>query len=792
MKRIFFTPIILTLFISIFLLCSFKNNPSVNKKIKTGLISDTLDVLNYSIHLDIIYLSKKSIKGYTELTVTPKTNNVNSISLYLLKLNIDSITVNNTIIPSFGYNDTLLRFSLLSPININDTISLKVYYNGKPVTDPSNWGGFYFSADSNYAYNLGVAFQDVPHNYGRVWFPCIDDFIDRATYDYYIRTKNTKTAVCGGTLMNETDNGDGTKTFYWRMHNEIPTYLASVAVGPYVPIKYTFNSLNGNIPVKIYVNPTDSNKTKSSFVNLLNILSVYENNFGPYMWERVGYVAVPFNNGAMEHAANIAYPAAAIDGTLANEELYAHELSHHWFGDLVTCATAEDMWINEGWATYCEAIYVGGLNGYDSYMAKIKSNHYYSLNNSHIDDGGYYAIYGIPASITYGSTVYKNGGDIIHTLRYYLGDSLFFSTVKSWLVDYKYKHISTDELRDYITAKTGINVSDFFEGWIKTPGFPHFSIDSVKYTGTGNDYKVYVRQKFHHRNSFVNSNKIEITFMNDSWQSYAENIEFSGEYGNKIFHLPFVPTTAMIDLNEKVSDATTDYYKVLKTSGTSNFPNSFFSLIINNISDSAFFHVEHNWVAPDALKNPSSTIFRISDKRYWKIDGIIPQGFDAQGRFTYNRYSNGLDNSLLPTAASADSLVLLYRENTKDDWRIVNFIKAGTSAGNLTTNNLMKGEYTFGVGLPSQSGITEDNKKIISLDVFPNPSDDIFNINYKTEEFSLIKIYDSLNKLVYSKELNQKQGQLTWTPGKIKKGVYYIYLYTDGKPVVSKKIIYTK
>ncbi len=794
MKSPNFITNILTMVALIYILCSFSKSSQEEKIVKSGLKSDTIDVLNYAIHLDIIHLSTKTISGYTELTVTPKMNNISAIPLDLLKMTVDSIFVNNSLIQTFSYNDTLLRIPLSAPVNINDTFSVKVYYHGRPVTDPSGWGGFYFSGDSSYAYNLGVGMKDVPHNYGRVWFPCIDDFIDRATFDYYIRVKDTKTAVCGGTLMNETENGDGTKTFYWRLHSEIPTYLASVAVGNYVAVSSVFTGINGNIPVKIYVPANDTNNAKASFINLHNIIGIYENDFGPYLWERVGYVGVPFNGGAMEHATNIAYPLSFINGNLGYEDFYVHELSHHWFGDLVTCASAGDIWINEGWATYCESIFREGLYGKSSYDANIKSNHYTTLSKCHVEDSAYYAIYGIPSVYTYGSTVYKKGADVVYTLRNYLGDSLFFSFVKQWMNTYKFHDISTIQLRNFITAQTGVNMNDFFDGWVFSPGFPHYSIDSVKYSGTGNDYMVYVKQKLHHKPAYVNSNKIEITFMSSAWQKYSETIEFSGQYGSKLFHLPFPPVVTMMDIDEKVSDATTDYYKVIKAAGINSFPNSFFTLDVQSVSDSAFFRIEHNWVAPDPLKTPSSEIFRISDKRYWKIDGIFPAGFSAKGRFNYNRNSNGFENILLPTASSVDSLVLLYRENTDDDWHITNFVKAGnTLAGYLSTNNFYKGEYTFGVGKPNQSGvIKENNFKKYFLNIYPNPSSDNFTIRFKVENNSEIKIYDTVSKLVFSVKINAKQEKVVWKPSTSKQETYLICLFVKGKLVATKKAVYIK
>lgn len=780
---------LLTLAVIFFLLSSFnKFSKDVNKS-RAALKSDTIHVLNYSIHLNIIHLSNKTISGYTELTITPKMNSVNAISLDLLKMTVDSVTIDNSLMPSFFYNDTLLRIPLISPVNINDTISVKVYYHGQPVMDPSGWGGFYFSSDSVYAYNLGVGFQDVPHNYGRVWFPCLDDFVDRSTYDCYIRVKDTKTAVCGGTMMNETNNGDGTKTFYWRINSVIPTYLASVAVGDYVPVSYTFNGMNGNIPVKIYVPPYDTANARNSFVNLLSILNLYESYFGPFRWERAGYVGVPFIDGAMEHATNIAYPLTCINGNLFYEDLYAHELSHHWFGDLVTCETAEDMWINEGWADYCESQYREGLYGVNAYNANIKTNHYYVLTKCHVDDGGYYAIYGIPLTITYGSTVYKKGADVIHTLRNYLGDSLFYSFAKAWMNTYKFNHISTADLRDFMTANTGINVSDFFDGWIYSAGFPQYSIDSVVYTGTANNYRVYAKQKLRQKPTYVNSNKVEITFMNNAWQQYTGTVEFSGQSGSSVISIPFTPTAAMMDLDEKTSDATTDYFKVVKQIGTYSFPNSYFTLNVLSISDSAFFRIEQNWVAPDPLKVSSPDIFRITDSRYWKVDGIFPAGFTATGRFAYNRGTGQFENTFLPTTASTDSLVLLYRANAADDWKIVNFTKSGNnSVGFLTTQNLQKGEYTYGIGKPNQSGVSsQTTEKKSSLKIYPNPTNDTFNIEIIADKGSEIKIYDSGNNLVSIITAGAKQGKYSWKPKA--KGTYFFYLYEEGKIVLVEKAV---
>jgi aminopeptidase N len=376
-------------------------------------ISDSIDVLNYDIHLDLVHLSAHRISGFTTLKITPKHNNIGEFKLNLLKLTIDSIFLGNQKITNFSYNDTIIRTNLPMVLNTNDTIELTVHYHGIPQA--TTWGGFYFTADSAYAYNMGVGLNTQPHSYGKSWFPCIDEFAEKAFYNYYITVKNDKKAICGGTLISVTDNGNNTSTYHWRLHSEIPAYSSSVAVGNYVALIDIFNGINGVIPIQIYVPASDTNHAKASFIHLKNTLSIYESRYGPYLWERVGYVGVPFNNGAMEHATNISFPLFMIDGTLGYEDFVVHELSHQWFGNLATCSTEQDMWINEGWARYSESLCFEGLYGKEFYKNYVRNNHLNVIQTTHIVDNGYRAVYGIPGEYTYGNTVYDKGGDMVHT-----------------------------------------------------------------------------------------------------------------------------------------------------------------------------------------------------------------------------------------------------------------------------------------------------------------------------------------------------------------------------------------
>ena len=321
-----------------------------------SLRSDTVNVKNYSVNLDFTQGGSGIIAGNCAVTIEALMD-INTLSLDLLQLNIDSIIYQGSPI-TYSYNDTLIVANLGGTLSAGGIDTVTVYYNGSPQMDPSGWGGFYMTAE--YFYNLGVGFESDPHNYGRVWHPCFDNFVERATYDFQILTSNNFTAYCNGTRTNVQTVGTDSLLTTWVMATEIPSYLASIAVSDYTHVIQSYNSVlqSISIPVWLAAREPDTTNLKNSFANLHGALAAFESAYGPYVWERIGYVLVPFNSGAMEHATNIAYPLLTANGALTYEKLMAHELSHHWWGDWVTCETAEEMWINEGLAVYSEHLFV--------------------------------------------------------------------------------------------------------------------------------------------------------------------------------------------------------------------------------------------------------------------------------------------------------------------------------------------------------------------------------------------------------------------------------------------------
>jgi aminopeptidase N len=694
-------------------------------------------------------------------------------------MNIDSVFVGYQKIQSFSYMDGLLDIPLPAPATMGDTLESTVYYHGIPFVDPSNWGGFHFAGQ--YAFNLGIGFESDPHNLGRSWFPCVDDFHDRATYDVYGRVENDKKAVGGGTLISVVDNGDNTSTWHWALSQTIPAYLASIAVGNYSLVADTFQGANASVPITYYVQPSQVSKVNGTFLHMKDILAVYESHFGPYPFERAGITATAL--GAMEHATSIAFPNSGITGNLSSEWWYAHEMSHMWFGDMVTCASAEDMWMNEGWAVWCESLFREGIYSNTEYRDNIRSKLREVLRFTHIADNGYRALYGIPAEYTYGSTVYDKGGIVVHTLRNYLGDSLFFGGIKAYLQQYAYNYATSYNLRDFLSDYSGINLADFFDAWVFRPGFPQFGIDSVNVTPDGNNFNasVFVRQKLKGVETYANSNRLEVTFMGPQWQMFSDTLSFSGEYGSKTFSVPFHPMETMADLNEKIADATTDVAKVIKTIGEIDFPDTYSKIIVEQVPDSAFVRITHNWVAPDSLKIPVPGL-RLSDYRHWKVEGILPEGFIAKGRFVYNR-NNYLDNSLL--LHSDDSLVILFRKGTSENWRPASSIKSGNySTGSFIVDSLQCGEYTLAVYDKTMVGLSENplTKKVILIS--PNPTSDYFNLKLDFKGSGYLKVINASGVIVDSIPLSPSTRIIKWHADIYGKGTYIFQVWTKNSKLL--------
>lgn len=650
---------------------------------------DTVKVHHYNLQLDMTQSLLGIISGCAELKVSlVAPTNMFAVDLY--KLKTDSVIINNRKI-EYSSNDSILRIFQSTSF---DTLPFKVqiYYHGHPQKD-SKWGGFF--SDNKMAYNIGVGMGSYPHGIGRYWYPCNDAFTDRATYDFHITTRNTEKAIASGVLVCDSINHD--KHYYhWKLNQTIPTYLASIVVGPFICIKDNYTGLEKEIPIELYTLANDSIATVTTFNKLKATTAAFEKRFGPYQWDKIGFSVLSFNQGAMEHVNNIAFPRNKLNNNLKARNLIAHELAHHWFGNLITCSSSTDMWINEGWASYCESVFKEEVYGSQMGHAHTINNQLNVIKTAHLADGGYFALNNISPSITYGSTVYDKGALVVHCLRNYLGDTLFFSSVKELLKQNTYTNISTRQLQAKLSKASGIDLGPFFNNWVYKPGFPHYSVNH--FTSEPNDtlfnVDIELRQKLKARQEYSNANRIPLRFIDKNFSYIDTVLTFDGKTEHFKLTLPIKPVAVFTDIHQQVPDVTSDDIKTIKETGYTTFANCDFKLKTNAIQDSALIRVQYNWLPADDFSEPQPKV-HISNYHYWKIEGVFEDKMQIEGMFSYN-FSTNTNHNINYSPLASDTIVLLYRADGRANWSVLEKGDlAKHTTGSISTNTIKPGEYAL-------------------------------------------------------------------------------------------------
>lgn len=748
MTRVLFLPICLFLLFHASPLAAENcwNNPDPR--------SDSIDLTHCWITLDLSHADQKVISGNCKWVFSPKLENVQALRFDLLALAVDSVLLNNQQVV-FQQTVNQVIIPLTASLSVNTINSITFYYHGSPIMDSSGWGGFYFSG--SYAFNLGVGFNSDPHNFGRAWFPCFDNFTERSTYTFDVYTKPDQPAYCNGDLLTDETTPEGLRRRLWLLNYSIPSYLACVAIGPYTSFTRTYPGQNNPIRVEIAAAPGDTNKVRNTYQHLPQAIQAFEHWYGPFKWPKIGYSLVPFDRGAMEHATNISIGKAYVDGTLNYETLWAHELSHHWWGDLATCATAGDMWLNEGWANYSEKLFTEWLYGRAAYLKAVKDNFLDVLQNAHVEEGGYRAVSGVPTEYTYGKHVYNKGSAVAHNLRGYLGDSLFQVGIRSALEQTNFHAWSSADFREKLESATGENLHDFFDDWVFAPGFPDFLIDSIQWGTAPNGFlkaTIFIRQKLRGAPHFHRNVPLQFTAVDDQGHKAFFERMVSGE--NSVAEVEFdpqllQPTDIWVNTNLQLLQARTDGEKMLKTNGA-NFTDAKFNLQVNQTgADSVLFRVEHHFAAPDNLgANPNNYVLT---SRFWQVYGHFPAGFNAQAVVSYDGRGqlDQLDTELFAsTSPLEDSVLLLYRSGAGypwQEWPDYDKITLGVTTdrfGQLRIRGLKAGQYTIGKGV-TQLASQEPPNPFGKVQLYPNPSGGMVEISAENP-FSGVQLIDNTGK----------------------------------------------
>jgi hypothetical protein len=752
--------------------------------------ADTFDVLSYEINAAFLsYQTAKNMEAHTTLKVVLKNPMVSSMRLDLLGLNVTEVKVDGSN-AVFTYTSPNIDI-LLPPMGVSDTFEVTVFYTGTPKPD-AQWGGFYFAGE--YAFNLGVGFASDPHNFGRAWFPCFDNFTDRALYYTNITVDSGYKAYCNGYLTQVENNGNQTQTFKWTMDEPIPTYLASVAIAKYEEVTMNVNG----IPVILTSLAGDTANLRSSFENLPACIQRYEQVYGKHSFDRIGFNCVPFNGGAMEHATNIAYPLYAIaGGAKTSETLYAHELAHHWWGNTITCRTQEDMWLNEGWASYSERIFLEAVYGKERYAEDIEDNHRAVLQFAHVQDEAILPVSGIGHANTYGRHVYNKGADMVHTLRGFMGDSAFFKACASFQQKFKFKDVSTEDMLTHFQDYTTLDLSGFFNQWIKKAGFAHF--DMVWVLNQDGVYKVHIKQTPRFNTEVYTGVKVTLTAFGADWQRYDAEVIINEREQTFEVDCPFEPVYWAFDFDDKISDAVTTDVAVLKGSGKVDMPQGLLQKISYNVSsDSALLRVEHHWAPADGTYGvPTGAV--LSRQRFWTVDGIWDNRTSLSAELIYSGLVSTsptfgyLDNELI--RITEDSLVLLYRPSASATWEVATDYTKNTGSlfdkrGTISIAQLKKGQYALAMYDSKLAAAKPITKPQAKFTLFPNPASDELTIELADKhDCCVVEITNMQGLVVLSEKLRGRSSSKKLDISSLTSGTYFVGVITDNLAYDMKRVV---
>jgi aminopeptidase N len=453
--------------------------------------SRQIDVKHVAIDLRFDW-DKESAFGVTTVTVAPF-QDTNKIYLDAASMTIKSVK-------SLNGNDLTFKYDgERDGDNLEITLD-RVYKTGEDVTVKVDYATNYVNqADADTAigsFGRGLRFikptPEEPNKprqiwsqgeseFNRYWFPSYDTPNDFRTSELRATVGKPYTVVSNGKLIETKENADGTRTFYWKMDTPYTNYLTSIVVGEYAEIK---NGEVDGVPVFAYGYPSETKEVALTTKNLPATVAFFTKKTGiKYPYPKYSQTFVEDFGGGMENISAttqieemIHDERELLDGD--SESLQAHELAHQWFGNYVTCRDWGQIWLNESFATYYQALWHEELKGREYFLYNDVRNNQQLVLDSWTQGSRRPIVtkYYDNKDALFDNYAYPGGASVLHMLRKHLGDERFFKAMNHYLTANAHQPVSTEDLRIAIEETTGESMDWFFDQWLYRMGHPVFEV----------------------------------------------------------------------------------------------------------------------------------------------------------------------------------------------------------------------------------------------------------------------------------------------------------------------------
>lgn len=463
---------------------AYMNKQLARKLASAGIAENTQT--NYDIKYHDIYIrvddTTEIIYGRVTFLAAAAEDGVTEIQIDFF----DNMTIDSIVAPSgplsYTRANNVVTVTLDGTYNTGEEFTFDFYYHGHPTE-----GGFQaFSFDTRFGKKV-ISSLSEPY-YARTWWPCKDRMDDKPdSFDIAIEVDTAFFVGSNGSLDSVVENGGNTHTFYYSVRYPMVTYLFSVAISEYTVWydEWVYNGGADTMPIINAVYPDRYTYSLGKFNVTPGAITVFSESYGqyPFVNEKYGHANFEWG-GAMEHQT-----MSSMSGTDFgfSTPVVVHELSHQWWGDMITCKQWGHIWLNEGWASYSEALYYLETEGWASY-------HNYMNGMRYLTGGTIYVYDTTNVWNIFSSIVYDKGAWVVHMLRGVLGDSLFFAGVDAYYhSEYQHAAATTEEFRDVFENATGVELDWFFDEWIYGTYYPNYQFTYWQEPSDTGGYDVFLR-----------------------------------------------------------------------------------------------------------------------------------------------------------------------------------------------------------------------------------------------------------------------------------------------------------
>lgn len=408
------------------------------------------DVQTYELDLRIDIAGPDQLVGHAQIDLRA-VDPLGQFAFDFVGLRVDTVDIDGTV-ATFEQTDAKLRITADPPLVPGETYTVNVRYSGTPTTVDSTTRigniGWYDRFDASVAIGEPMG--------SRTWYPVNDHPTDKAEYTFHLDVPEGLVGVANGSFEASTI-ADGRHKTTWIMDDPMASYLATVTVGDTQVLQADSGAgirVDNSFPDNLVdVGPRDFEQTDE-------MLEVYTNLFGPYPFDEYGVMVIDADFGfALETQGRSIFSAALVDGDGSIERIVAHEIAHQWFGNNVSPATWSDIWLNEGFATYAEDLWLE--SGRNQSLASLEERLVTRAAASPTPAPGNPGGAGL-----FDPSVYRRGGLTMHALRLEVGDDAFFTILKEWNIRFGGGVASTADFVRLSEELSGKDLDEFFERWL--------------------------------------------------------------------------------------------------------------------------------------------------------------------------------------------------------------------------------------------------------------------------------------------------------------------------------------